>query len=175
MYTAMPSSSPATPAAVVDKETDKTLAAEEEEEEEEEENNKKTDLDEVSTLFCKAISLEPASRVMKKTEEIVEKAALHVEQARSQRLFANLKVQQAQSDKEQGKEHRDSSRCFVMDYAHNACVYLIFEMYNLEPPTINYTPLRILIYLVGRSRGILMFICMMRDKVQRVETMWHQW
>ena len=79
---------------------------------------------------------------MKETEDLIQKAALHVNQAPEQRNYANSKVREAKEDK--GKDHCDSPRCFVMDYAQNRCVP---HLGNVQPgATYYYTPLRVNIF-----------------------------
>ena len=84
---------------------------------------------------------------MRETEDLVQKAALYIKQARTMREFANLKVQQAQCHMDEGVEQCDASRCLVMDYAQNGQMPFLG---NVQPgATYYYTPLRINIFGLG--------------------------
>ena len=101
-------------------------------------------VDQLGTLFATTCSMEAPTLEMRETEDLVQKAALHIRQAQGMRQFANLKVEQAQRHMDEGLEHCDAHRCLVMDYAQNGQVPFLG---NVQPgATYYYTPLRINIF-----------------------------
>ena len=74
-------------------------------------------------------------------EDIVLKAAKHVEMARKQRLLFNNKKREARADRLADKPHEDRSFCFVADFAQNMYV----PNFSADQPgaTYYYSPLNV--------------------------------